>query len=101
MIGVFTETGLAPTQFLEMAFRRLRPAPLQALTKVVVPLSVLLHSLAAKGLAGAISGKIDDAQVHAQRLGRFLWFRRGNVQRHGKKERPVATGLSFLPWLKP
>ena len=98
MIGVFAETGLASRQFFKMAFRRFRPAPLQALTKIVVPLSVLLHGVPAKGLTGAIGGKIDDAQIHAQRVGHLVRRGRGNIQRHRKEERPVPieqVGLSL------
>ena len=97
MIRVFLEAGLPSTQFFEMSLSRL----LQALFEGVQTLPVLLNGMPAKGLPFRVGGKVDDAQVNAERIRRVERLRRGNVQRHGKKERPVATGLSFLPWLKP
>ncbi len=97
MIGVFLETGLPTRHLLEVPFRAFRPALLQTLSKLVVALPIVLDGLPAKGLTLAIGGKMDDAQVHAQRLGRRVGFRGGNVQGHRQKEGAVLVEQIGLP----
>jgi hypothetical protein len=98
MIGVFAEPGFFAREVLEMAFRTLCPPLLQALAQGMLALARLLNGFAAKGLAFTIGGKVDHAQINAKRSSSSTRRRGGNIQRHRKREGPVAieqVGLSF------
>ena len=98
MIRMALKPGFPAREFLEMPFRALRPALLQALTQAMMALAVLLDHLTTKGFPLAIGGKVDDAQVNTERLGHFIGRGCGDIQRHSQKERPLALeeiSLSF------
>ena len=63
VVDVFLKTLLTSTQLFETAFGRTGPDPLQLLTACVITLSNLMDFGTCKGLACAIGGKVDDAQI--------------------------------------
>src|SRR5579884_2646902 len=98
MVSVFLEPGLFARELLEMPLRRLRATFLQALTKGLMPLAVMLNRLTTKGLTCTIGGKIDDAEINAKRPFNGLHFWLWRVQCHRKEERSITIDQIGLPF---
>src|SRR5712692_4861446 len=90
MIYVFSKTGLAPTEFLEMSFRALGTALLQRGTQGQHARACLLDSFTTKRFTRTICGNVHDTKINAEGPIRNIkgWFR--YVKRNGQQECSVA-----------
>jgi hypothetical protein len=69
MIRILLKAFFTPTHLFETTFGGARPDLLQGLTTLLVAPTHLAYLRSAKCLAERVSGQVDDAQIHTERLG--------------------------------
>src|SRR5260221_4161883 len=98
MIRVPSKPGFSARHVLEMSFRRRCAAFLQALAQGMIALADLLNWLTTEGLTIRRGSQVNDPQVNAEGLSRFIRRRNGNVQGHSRIPCPLTVTEGSLPF---
>src|SRR5258706_3801265 len=91
MIRVPSKPGFSARQVLEMSFRRLCAAFLQALAQGMIALAGLLNWLTTEGLTIRRGSQVNDPQVNAERLSRFIRRWSGTLKGHSQIPCPMTV----------
>src|SRR2546430_3345971 len=98
MIGVPLEPGFFARELLQMPFRAFGATLLQALTKSMMPLTVLFNGFTTESFPFAVCSQVDDTKINTEGIRRLIGSRGRDIEGDSQVECPVAIEQISLPF---